>query len=79
MTKYRVILETGASVSVTVEANDEEEAIERAFEDAPSEVCAQCSGWGKNWNLDLAEWATPHEIEHGHELDPSEFVTVVKD
>lgn len=63
MAKYRVFLATGASLSVTVEVDDDldvdearESAIEKAFEEAPSNVCAQCSGWGKRWSLDLGEW-----------------------
>lgn len=63
MSKYRVYLGTGASLTVTVEIADDvdpdeakEQAIEKAFDIAPSSVCAQCSGWGQPYSLDLGEW-----------------------
>jgi hypothetical protein len=56
MTSYSVHLETVASFSVTVEAEDAEDAIEQAFDLTPSGVCAHCSGWGKKWSMDLGEW-----------------------
>lgn len=40
------------SVSVTVDADDVEAAIEAAYDDAPTGICAQCSGWGKSWSRD---------------------------
>ncbi len=58
MPKYRVYLQTVASVSIEVEAEDKEAAIDAAFEEAPSGVCAQCSGWGRKWSLDVGEWGT---------------------
>lgn len=65
MAKYRVYLETTAELFVTVEADDPEEATERAFELAPSEVCAQCSGWGQPWSLDLGELDVARERPDG--------------
>lgn len=56
MPKYRVYLQTSASMTVTVEAEDPDAALDAAYEEAPGGVCAQCSGWGKNWSLDLGEW-----------------------
>lgn len=51
MATYTVYLTTTASVSVRVEVDDNldeqdarEAAIEKAFEEAPSGVCARCSG-----------------------------------
>lgn len=63
MAKYRVYLQTGASVAVTVEISDDlseddarEQAIEKAFEEAPSSsLCIHCSGYGQNWSMDLGE------------------------
>lgn len=49
MEKYRVYLVTEASASVTVEADSEEEAIEKAFENAPYS-CHQCPEIG-DWTL----------------------------
>lgn len=63
MAKYTVYLETTASMTVTVEVDDgldaEEainKAIDKAYEAIPGDVCAQCSGWGQKWSLDLGEW-----------------------
>ncbi len=62
MAKYRVYLETSVSVAVAVEVDDNlseddarEQAIEKAFDEAPGSICAQCSGWGENWSRDLGE------------------------
>nr|WP_221374468.1 hypothetical protein [Actinoplanes polyasparticus] len=63
MTKYRVYLQTGASVAVTVEVADDlpedearEQAIEKAFDEAPSSsLCIHCSGYGQEWSRDLGD------------------------
>lgn len=74
--KYRVYLSTGASMTVTVEVDDnldpdkaKEEAIEKAFNAAPSGVCAQCSGWGQPWGLNLGEWEIERDSD-GREAEP---------
>jgi hypothetical protein len=62
--KYRVYLQTIASFSMEVEVDDDldqqaakEAAIEAAYDEAPNNVCAQCTGWGQKWSLDLGgEW-----------------------
>lgn len=57
MPKYMVNFVATASMTITVEAEDAEAAIEAAHEDAPTGVCAQCSGWGQDFSLDLSgEW-----------------------
>lgn len=56
MAKYRVHFQSGASCTVTVEAEDEEAAIEAAYDELPGGICAQCSGWGQEWSIDLGEW-----------------------
>lgn len=61
MSKYRVTLTSTASITVYVEAEDKEEAIEAAFEQAPYEVCHQCSGYNENYNLELGEWDFPEQ------------------
>ena len=45
MPKYKVHFTGYASWGATVEAEDEEEAVDKAYDAAPS-ICAQCSGWG---------------------------------
>jgi hypothetical protein len=57
MARYTVALTTTASLYVTVEADNEEAAVDAAHEAAPSEVCAQCSGWNEDYDLELSgEW-----------------------
>ena len=56
MPKYSVDFETSVSVTITVEADDEDAAIDKAYDEIPSSVCAQCSGWGQKWSLDLGEF-----------------------
>lgn len=46
--------------AVTVEAEDEDAAIDQALEilpHAPNVLCPQDSGWGKNWSISSSdEW-----------------------
>jgi hypothetical protein len=60
MTKYTVYLETGLEVGVKVEAADADEAIDKAYDERPGSICAQCSGWGQNWTK-----------SEGDELEPN--------
>lgn len=53
VTKYAVTLMTVASVVIEVEAEDEEAAVEAAFEKTPSPA------W--DWP-DMGEWSLPSEI-----------------
>lgn len=56
--KYRVYFTGTADLTVTVDVNDPEAAIEQAYDEMPSGLCAQCSGWGRTWSRD---W--PEEVE----------------
>lgn len=56
MPKYRVFLAAVANGSVEVEASDEEEAVELVFQEELPWICAQCSGWGRSYSMDLGEW-----------------------
>ena len=59
MPTYKVHLRQTVSCAVTVEAEDEEDAIEHAVQAAPTALCASCSGWGERWSMDLSgEWET---------------------
>lgn len=53
MAKYRAYLVTEASANVEVEADSEEEAIEKAFEEAPY-ACHQCP--------EIGDWAMLSEM-----------------
>lgn len=58
MAEYTVHFTQIVSISVTVEVDDTgedfdvEQVIEQAFDEAPSGVCAQCSGWHQTWSRD---------------------------
>lgn len=52
MSEYSVYFTQTVGVTVSVEADDIEDAIERAYDEAPGSICAQCSGWGRSWDRD---------------------------
>lgn len=64
MAKYTVHFHQMAAAGVTVEVDDEEteeltreKAIEKAYDELPTGICAQCGGWGQDWYLSLdGEW-----------------------
>lgn len=59
MPTYRVHLRQTVHCAVTVEAEDEETAIEFAVQAAPTALCAPCSGWDERWMMDLSgDWET---------------------
>lgn len=33
-----------------------EAAIEAAYDNAPSTLCAECSGWHQKWGCDIGDW-----------------------
>lgn len=64
MRKFEVSYHTTASVTVTVELDCDENAsiddlmdviTDAGYEGTP-DVCAQCSGWGRDYGLELGEW-----------------------
>lgn len=61
MPQYQVHMSTVSSFSLTVEADDPDDAIEKAFGDSPT-ICAQCSGWGKGYGLDLGDTWEPDAV-----------------
>ena len=60
MAEYVVYFRTVASTAIRVEADSEEDAIERAYEHVPN-LCAHCSGWGQKAGVELGEWETIDE------------------
>lgn len=64
MPKYRVHLTTVISATVEIDVPDgiaqPDEIADYAYEHGPSlELCAQCSGWGRSWSIDMSgEWET---------------------
>lgn len=63
MAKYKVMLTTVADFTIGVDADDEEQAVEAAYDKAPAEVCGHCSGWGEAWSLTLNDAWQLHEPE----------------
>ena len=62
MPKYRVYLQTVASTTIEVEAEDKNEAAELAMSGSLPTICAQCAGWGGQQNLDLNDvWECDEE------------------
>jgi hypothetical protein len=55
MAKYIVYLTTTASTSVGVEADDADAAVDAAESADMPTLCAQCSGWGQDYSLELSD------------------------
>lgn len=55
MTKYRVYLQTVAETVIEVEADTKEDAYDLALSEPTPRICAQCSGWGNDQNLQLGD------------------------
>lgn len=60
MSTYRIFFTQVVSTSVEVEADDFDDAVDKAYgSDAlPSSnfLCGQCSGWGQAYSIDTGEW-----------------------
>lgn len=58
MPKFRVYLTRTDTFSMTIEAEDQESALDEALEVASEEadLCAQDTGWGREWGVDASEW-----------------------
>jgi len=58
MPKFEVILTSTDTFHMTVEAETEDAALDIAYDEAGNnaELCAQDSGWGREWNVDASEW-----------------------
>ena len=66
MSTYRIFFNTGASASVEVEADSFDEAVDLAYDRVPSGICAQCGGWGQDYDMDLGDdW----EVDDSYEVD----------
>jgi hypothetical protein len=61
MTTYRVNIPKVIWFTMNVEAENEEQAIEEAFQEAPS-LCVGCSGVGRTWYVEEDEWGTVADV-----------------
>lgn len=82
MPKYKVEMARVTWLTATVEADNEDEALEKAHEVVPP-FSARESGWGeRGWTADADEWAPIDEFyntfgeynakEHGVVVEPAE-------
>ena len=55
MPKFEVNLVKQLNFKIEVEAENEDRALDEAYSLAP-ELCAHCSGWRQEWNIDEDEW-----------------------
>lgn len=63
MPKYQVNMPKIIWLTIDVEADNEEQAQEKAWDEAPA-FCAQCTGWGRNYSIyDDNAWGDVHDIE----------------
>lgn len=60
---FYVTLVTCADAIVSVDAEDIEDAIEKAYEKVPADVCRECSGVGSGYNLSLGEWSVAADTD----------------
>lgn len=63
--QYRVYLQQMASVAITVEADSREEAMDKAYDQAPGGLCAHCAGaFSSDPGIDLSgDWEIANEDE----------------
>lgn len=65
MAKYAVSMEETCWVTVYVEADSEDEALEKGYEAAPDGICAHCTGWGTEWGRDHeGPWGSDRDEVH---------------
>lgn len=69
MAKYRVYMRANADLVLDVEADSEDEALDLAYEKAPPGICASCSGWGREFSLDLGEFFVEDEANDVEEIN----------
>lgn len=78
MSVYRVYFSATANLAMKVEINDDgmdpdearDAAIEAAYDQQPSGICAQCSGWGHPWSIDLGEFEADRGDEAVEKVQP---------
>lgn len=74
MTRYRVPIQTLITAYVTVEADDPTDALDKAFDGRTPSLCAQCSGRGQSYSMDLGEWGVDgFKVEDLSEDDVTEI------
>jgi hypothetical protein len=65
MATYKVEFKGVAWATDTVEAEDESEAIEKAFAGGFPGLCAHCSGYSQPWTLEITDQADGWDVDAG--------------
>ena len=78
MPKYKVYMARTTWLTVNVEADNEDEALEQAYEAAPK-FSANEAGWGSlgKWSADAGEWMPVDEFK-GSDYSPQSDGPVVE-
>lgn len=61
MPTYKIGFQTGAFTQIEVEADSFEDAVDAAWNEGFPSICARCSGWGQDTNLELGDEWEPDE------------------
>lgn len=62
MAEYTVPFTTVASTTVTVEADNYDDALDAAYNALPTGLCAQCSGWNNPPGVEIGgEWEPEYD------------------
>jgi hypothetical protein len=76
MAKFRIGIPQVMWIYVDVEVEDQEtedetrdEAIEKAYREAPGDICAGCTGWGHDWSREVDELGSLVDTKVTLELD----------
>jgi hypothetical protein len=59
---YKVHLTGHQSAAITVEAEDPDDAIDKALNEGIPGICAHCSGWGQTWWREEGDEWTPESV-----------------
>ncbi|MEU4726496.1 hypothetical protein AB0G06_43455 [Nonomuraea dietziae] len=79
MTKYEVQLARTDWYRLEVEADNEDEALDAAYNDAPS-LCAHCTGWGyqTEGSVDADDWLGLEDF-YGSRYDGAQHGVTIKE
>lgn len=62
MPEFTVYLSKGTEIAIRVEAEDAEDAMEKAYDADVRGICALCSGWGQTWGRDESDDMDPTAV-----------------
>ncbi len=62
MAKFKVEFRAYVFATDTVEAEDEQDASEKAFGNGFPEICGTCTGWGKDYTVEFPDDPASWEV-----------------